>query len=86
MKYFYFNVDLVEEVLEYNHGFNISNLDTLQMLRDDAELSIQNRHKERLEKCTTLRCRTKSSKLRLKELEELAVEFQQLLTDYYKII
>jgi len=79
----FFDKNMVEEVLEHNHEFNISNLRTLHMLRDDAELGIQGRHLERLKKCKTLKCRTKSSKIRLKELDELATEFNELLTDYY---
>jgi len=78
----YFNEEIIEEVLEYNVGFGILRLDTLYMFREDAEASIQTRHLERLKNCKTLKRRTISSKLRWGELEQMAVEFNELTQKY----
>ena len=79
----YFNVETIEEVLEYNSSFNILRSETLSTFRDDAEDAIQRRHLMRLKTCKSLEDRTRSSKLRWEELEKMAIEFRFLSDRYY---
>ena len=79
----YFIKHTIDEVLEYNKGFGILRIETLDMFRENAETGIQNRHLERLKKTKSLGQRTASSKIRWAELEELAVEFRELSDSYY---
>jgi len=54
-------------------------MDISILLKEVAKHEINKRHLERLKKCKTLADRTKSSKIRMQEYEDLAIEYQQLL-------